>query len=246
MSTSPFALQFLPECVSTNNYALQLIAENATEGTAILTDFQTGGRGQQGSKWESEKGKNLLMSIILRPTWLQASQSFALNMLVANAIVEVMENSYALPALVKWPNDIFLGSKKLGGVLIENSIQGEHVRTSIIGLGLNVNQTHFLQAPNAVSLKQVLGVDFEINTLATEIIKHILYRYSQIQVTTNYADEETRYLNNLFGLNENRQFTAAGKPFEGIIKGVDEWGRLQIATDNGLLTFGNKEVGYLM
>lgn len=159
----------------------------------IRTDYQTAGRGQAGNGWESEEGKNLLFSALLRYPEVKASEQWRLSMLVAVGIREVL--AALLPdknmLRIKWPNDIYYGDKKLVGILIENSLQGAYLDHSIVGIGVNLNQTQWRSnAPNPVSMKQITGVDYEpeqvlgawiaaIKRLETESTEHVKQAYMQ-------------------------------------------------------------------
>lgn len=138
----------------------------------IRTDFQTAGRGQAGNSWESEKGKNLLFSTLLRYPEVDAADQWRLSMLVAVAVREAIAlhlsplASRLSPITIKWPNDIYYGDKKLVGILIENTLSGRHIAYTIAGVGVNVNQTEWLSnAPNPVSMKQITGDDYDLESL---------------------------------------------------------------------------------
>jgi len=143
----------LNEVNSTNEYAKVLLSKNKpSEGTVIFAHYQTNGKGQFGKTWKSEKGKNLTFSIILYPNFLEAKRAYSLNQAVSLGLKDCIE-SQKIPVSIKWPNDIYYHDKKLGGLLIENGLVGENINYSIIGIGLNVNQTTFSQEiPNPTSL----------------------------------------------------------------------------------------------
>ena len=130
------------ELESTNNYAKQLVSDKVEEGTVVLAQFQSKGRGQQGNYWESETGKNLLFSLILYPDFLEAEFQFSLSMLVSLAIVSVLDEETD-EVQIKWPNDIYVGKLKIAGILIENTIKGSKLGSTIVGVGLNLNQEMF-------------------------------------------------------------------------------------------------------
>lgn len=130
----------------------------------IRTDYQTAGRGQAGNAWESEAGKNLLFSALMRYPDVKASEQWRLSMLVAVSIREVLAALLPNQDLlrIKWPNDIYYGDKKLVGILIENSLQAAYLDHSIVGIGVNLNQTQWRSnAPNPVSMKQITGADYK-------------------------------------------------------------------------------------
>ena len=135
---------YLPETDSTNSEIRRRLVEcpDMRGGTVVAADFQTAGRGQKGNSWESQSGKNLLFSILLRPRRMAAAHSFILSQLVSLSIVEVL-GRYIPDVSIKWPNDIYYRDRKLVGILIENDMQGVDVALSIVGIGVNVNQIHF-------------------------------------------------------------------------------------------------------
>ena len=149
------ALERVKETTSTNDYLAQLCKESkAKEFYTVMADIQTKGKGQRGNSWESEAGKNLTFSIVLYPTALEAPKQFCLSMLAALACHEALDN-YTNGFSIKWPNDIYWKDKKIGGILIENELEGEYIVQSIIGIGLNINQEVFYSdAPNPVSLNR--------------------------------------------------------------------------------------------
>lgn len=174
---------------STNNYLKRMIASGIELDNlyTVYTSYQTAGRGQAGNSWESEDGKNLLFSTILRPQHLLVTMQFRISMLTAVAIVKAIEEITRLKDVrIKWPNDIYVGNRKLVGILIENALLGNNINYSIIGVGINVNQTTFRSdAPNPVSLKQLTSEDYNIELLLERII-------SQIEQLLPMLDNEER------------------------------------------------------
>ena len=166
-----FPIINLDETDSTNRYLAQLCdREPVSEYTTVRADYQTAGKGQRGNTWESERGKNLLFSFVLYPTFLEARRQFLLSQLTALAVKEALE-LWMDDIRIKWPNDIYWKEKKICGLLIENELSAEGIARSIIGIGLNVNQEIFhSDAPNPVSLRQITGL--EENPM--EILAHIL------------------------------------------------------------------------
>lgn len=162
---------FIKQTNSTNSLLRDLSdGQELPEGFTIYTDFQTSGRGQQGNSWESADGENLLFSTLFRLHDIPVQRQFLLSELVPLAIVNVL-TQYVSEITVKWPNDIYWRNKKLGGILIENFLQGGHIEKSIVGVGLNVNQVKFLSnAPNPTSLKCILGKDMPREKLLQEIL----------------------------------------------------------------------------
>ena len=146
------------ETDSTNNRLAQLCdRENIKEFTTLLVDKQTAGKGQRGNSWESAPGMNLTFSTVLYPSALKAREQFTLSMLIALSVYDTL-STYAEGFSIKWPNDIYWKDKKICGILIENELEGTYLLRCIAGIGVNINQEHFVSpAPNPVSLKQILG-----------------------------------------------------------------------------------------
>lgn len=161
----------------------------------IRTDFQTAGRGQAGNSWESEEGKNLLFSALLRYNDIRATEQWRLSMLVAVALWDVLAKYLPQkPLTIKWPNDIYFGDKKLVGILIENSLSGQYIGYSIVGIGLNINQTEWRSnAPNPISMKEITGKGYKAETLMNEWI-HAMANW-EIQPTEAI---QTAYLQHLY------------------------------------------------
>ena len=153
-----FTKEHLAETDSTNTYLQQLDADrHLPEGYIAYTDTQRAGRGQRGNSWESQPGKNLTFSLLLRPEHIPANQQFLLSQAVSLAATDVL-NRYASGFSIKWPNDIYWEDKKIAGILIENVLSGSTFARSIVGIGLNINQERFISdAPNPVSLFQITG-----------------------------------------------------------------------------------------
>ena len=172
---------WLEETGSTNSWLSE--NEHSLEtNTAVAARRQTAGRGQRGNSWESEPGSNLTLSLLLRPEGIHVARSFCLSEAVAVAVAETVEAiAPGIKVAIKWPNDIYVNDSKIAGILIENVISGSAISRSIVGVGLNVNQTEFLSdAPNPVSLKQLLPkVDFNVDVLAEVMVSDILGKVDQ-------------------------------------------------------------------
>lgn len=158
------------------------IAEGCAHGTAVMARVQTAGRGQRGNSWEAEPGMNITLSLLLRPEGIEPARQFIISQAVSLAIVEMLDSFIEADTVsIKWPNDIYVNDSKIAGILIENVISGSAISRSIVGVGLNVNQTEFLSdAPNPVSLKQLLPkVDFNVDVLAEVMVSDILGKVDQ-------------------------------------------------------------------
>ena len=161
---------YIKQTYSTSTLLRELYTEELPHLYTIRTDFQTAGRGQAGNSWESEEGKNLLFSALLRYNNIRATEQWRLSMLVAVALWDVLSKYLPQEQLsIKWPNDIYFGDKKLVGILIENSLSGQYVGYSIAGIGLNINQTEWRSnAPNPISMKQITGQEYKAEELMNE------------------------------------------------------------------------------
>jgi BirA family biotin operon repressor/biotin-[acetyl-CoA-carboxylase] ligase len=230
---------------STNKYAAGLLhKENATEGTVILADVQTRGKGQGDNIWLSDKGLNLLCSIVLKPDFLPAFKQFYLSMCIATGINDCLTD-LGIPSQIKWPNDILIKGKKVAGILIENTILSQNLHTSIAGIGLNVNQVTFPPGiPNPSSLAGETGKSYDVGHLLEQLIPFLEKRLNQLYVE-NFIVVKSSYLNSLWLLNTHAVFTDQKGVFEGRIVDVAESGELVILTSGGeTRMYGFKEVEF--
>jgi BirA family biotin operon repressor/biotin-[acetyl-CoA-carboxylase] ligase len=238
---------FLTEVESTNNYANQLVLSKAAEhGTVVLAQHQIKGKGQQGNRWESESGKNLLASIVLFPNFLFAGKQFYLSKIASLAIVDFLKTE-TIEISIKWPNDIYVKNKKIAGILIENTVKGQNISSAIIGIGLNLNQEKFVSdAPNPASLMQFSGKDYDIEMVA-EIISENLNNWYQKLENGGFNEIDKAYFNLLFRANEWAIFSKQGKQFEARINGIGEFGQLILEERNGMQSeFMFKEVEFVI
>jgi BirA family transcriptional regulator, biotin operon repressor / biotin---[acetyl-CoA-carboxylase] ligase len=244
------ALHFFPELPSTNQVALDLVSKSKpSEGTAVFTFRQTAGRGQIGSRWESEPNKNIALSVILHPKCLPVRQQFMLNKAVSLAIRDVVADSLAhhyLPVCVKWSNDIYVGNEKIAGILIQNVISGTYLQYSIIGIGLNVNQIKFPDfVPNATSLQLQSNQSFDLKLILKQIFEK-LEQYYLLLKFGHFDRLDALYLQYLYQYQQPALYQRLdGRVFRGTILGVTDIGRLQILTDaKELETFDLKEIKF--
>ena len=161
------ALGFAPQTLR-----LQPLNTNTSENTVVWTDYQTAGRGCGTNTWESERGKNLLFSMLIHPTDISANEQFRITEIVSVALCQTLQAYIDNKVEIKWPNDIYVGDKKICGILIENRLQGNIIKESIIGIGLNVNQTEFKSdAPNPVSMRQLTGRETDLKELLQAFLR---------------------------------------------------------------------------
>lgn len=175
---------YLDEVDSTNRYLLEYQPAEGEDATICVADFQTAGRGCGSNSWESERGKNLLFSLLIHPTDIEAREQFHISMAISLAICDAMQSYGMKDVSVKWPNDIYWKDKKLCGILIENRLSGTFIRDSIIGIGLNVNQDVFLSdVPNPVSMRQILGREFNRD----EVLRRILAKLNVCRCMVDFT-----------------------------------------------------------
>jgi BirA family transcriptional regulator, biotin operon repressor / biotin---[acetyl-CoA-carboxylase] ligase len=210
---------------STNNYAMGLVyAGMAQHGTAVFTKDQTKGKGQRDKQWESEAGKNLALSIVVEPKGLATSQFFLISMAAAVAAYRVFSFYAGDETRIKWPNDIYWRDRKAAGILIENVVQANEWKFSVVGIGCNVNQVSFGDLQQAVSLKQVTGKDFEPAFIAKEICSQLNSLWDEL--CTAPGKIASAYLEKLYKLDQKVKFKKDNRSFEAVVKGVNLNGQL--------------------
>ncbi|MBP8792736.1 MAG: biotin--[acetyl-CoA-carboxylase] ligase [Lutibacter sp.] len=219
---------------STNSYLKDLLTENTLKNFLVVwAEEQTKGRGQLGATWVSDEGKNLTFSVLIKFKSFSLSEQFYLSMAVSLGVRKVLANYLPVPVHIKWPNDILAEKDKIAGILIENMIGGNNIKQSIIGIGLNVNQTNFpLGIGNPISIKNIIGINIDRNELLEKIIDAITYYIEKLE-DANFTFLKTEYLKHLFKLNKPSVFSDKhDKLFLGKIIGVSEEGRLIVELEN--------------
>ncbi len=247
-------INHITEIDSTNSYIRNKIEENELQhGYAVSTDFQHNGHGQKGNNWESECKKNILMSIFLRPLKIKPENQFIITQIVTTAIIDIINTYINKTVEVKWPNDIYVENKKLAGILIENSISGDKITETIIGIGLNVNQTEFIiNAPNPISLIQITGIDLNQYKIADEIYKKILDIYSTFENSKkdslSTAELHKTYMNRLYRRNGMHKYqTAKGEFFMAKVVKIDSYGCIHLMhEDNNIHIYSFKEIKFIL
>lgn len=240
---------YLPSCQSTNDEAADLIAHaDPPEGTLVLTDKQMAGRGQRGSVWMAEPGQNLTFSTIFRPRFLTPTDQFWLNIAFSVGIADALLPLTDGLLRVKWPNDLYVDNQKLGGILIENTIQGSALAWSVVGLGLNSNQTTFA-LPTATSLQArfPLPEGYNLPGLLTILCEQVEKRYLQLKAG-HRASLKATYLQRLFRYQESHLYrdVQSQQFFRGTIIGIDENGQLGLAVDGAVRYYGFKEIEFVL
>lgn len=254
-------LKYYDSATSTNALAaewLQNVHNDAlksahTEGGVFFTFNQTAGRGQYGNKWESEPYQNIAISIVLNPTFLNPREQFHLNKAISLAVYDVIAENITAKhetteggVSIKWANDIYVKDKKIAGILIQNSLVGANIQSSIIGIGLNINQLHFHNLPHATSLKIETGKDFDLMEIVEKICQSIEHRYLQLK-TRNFNKIHDEYISKLYRWGEDAMYQYPdGTYFQGKIVGVNEAGKLCIESKKGIEDFDIKEVKFII
>ncbi|WP_430931935.1 biotin--[acetyl-CoA-carboxylase] ligase [Saccharicrinis sp. 156] len=243
----PFNIVRFERLPSTNNQLKSLRKDQAIpEFTVVITCAQTAGKGQAGNSWESEPGKNLTFSLLLKPTFIEIQNQFVISKAVALGIIDVFMN-FSQDFSIKWPNDIYYRNQKIGGILIENAISRNIITESIVGIGLNINQEVFTSdAPNPVSLKNITGTDIELNNLLEQVVNAILKYLEKIK-TLNSDSLNRQYLNNLYRKEGFHPYKDANGEFMARITGINEYGHLELETSHGdKRSYAFKEVEFVI
>ena len=218
------------------------------EGDIIIAERQTAGRGQRGHTWESAEGENLTFSLILEPKFLPVNEQFLLSEVLALGLVDTLAE-YGIEARIKWTNDIYVGDKKIVGMLIENSLGGGCLARTIAGIGLNVNQAEFDPSlPNPTSMSLIRGGKFDREEILARLHHNIMSLY---EVLRRGEKEllQSRYRSTMYRLGEKHPYALAdGTIFEGIIRGVQPSGELQIehSSDGSLHEYLFKQVEFVI
>jgi BirA family biotin operon repressor/biotin-[acetyl-CoA-carboxylase] ligase len=213
--------------------------------TVVIANYQTGGRGQMGTVWDSEKGKNLMFSLFKDLSMHDVEFPFYICMAISLSILKTLKELNVPDLYIKWPNDILSADKKICGILIENVIKNK-LNSTIIGIGINVNQTEFNALHKASSLKNITGVQYDLDEILYNIIKNTKY-YSSLLEEGKYEDVKNEYEINLFRKNKPSTFkNANGELFSGFIKGVTKYGKLQVLLEDEIVKkFDLKEIQLL-
>ena len=217
---------------STNNYAAKLIKQTKVPyGTVIMARHQTKGRGQRNGIWFAKEDSNLLMSVILNTQFLPADKIFSLSKIAALALHSSV-NQFGLQSYIKWPNDLVVNKKKVAGILIENQWVGQNVKSSIIGIGLNVNQDVFPESFNATSLKLLTSRYFDIEDVLKVLCQYLNEFFNQL-IDLSYEKIDLSYHKYLINYNQWAEFKENNISFNAKVKGVNEQGELILELDNG-------------
>ena len=225
---------------STNNYTANLQKEGKIQhGTVILADEQSAGRGQRGASWTSSAGENLLLSIYLAPDNLSVVDQPALTHFISLSLIDFLRK-IGISGKIKWPNDIYVNDQKIAGILIENSIRSSRISETIIGVGLNVNQTVF-DGVNATSIKIQSDQHYPLNDVLFSWIQEMNILWAELS-KGNLEMLKSRYKQELYLLNEPAIYGDISGEFEGIVRDVDDNGYLILEKDTERKKYDLKEI----
>ena len=231
-----FNIIHIDETDSTNRW---LKDHPSTKDTVVWTDFQTAGRGCGTNTWESERGQNLLFSVLIHPVSLPANQQFHISMAISLSICEALEQ-HTHDISIKWPNDIYWRDRKICGILIEHTLKGSNIKDSIIGIGLNVNQQVFhSDAPNPVSLWQITGQETDREQWLHDILHNFMQNLGQ--------DLKARYMDKLYRRSGFHPYTDKTGTLTAEIADIEDDGHLLLRDEQGQLhRYAFKEVQFVI
>jgi BirA family transcriptional regulator, biotin operon repressor / biotin---[acetyl-CoA-carboxylase] ligase len=226
----------LDQVASTNDYMLECINSGkiSEEGSVVVANYQSAGKGLEQNRWESEAGKNLTFSIFLKPKFLKADQQFQLTKIVSLAVFDFIRNYLPNERIkVKWPNDVYVGNKKIAGILINNTIRGKEIMYTVVGIGININQQRFTSdIKNATSLWHYLSTDLKLDYCLKNVLSHIEKRYRQLKDNDSYQINFD-YKKALYRLNDFNLYKYKETVISARITGVNEYGQIKLIQKDG-------------
>ncbi len=236
---------FLDSIDSTNTYCRNMLIEQPMppEGLVVQAAHQTSGKGQMGNTWQAEGGKNLTFSCIVYPHFLLPTEQFNLNIAVSLALVSVLDQ-YIDAVTIKWPNDIYVGNKKIAGILIENSLMGNKIQSSIIGIGLNVNQNSFVGL-QATSLYMQNGIEYSLIHILQQWCT-VFNNYYSLLKARSFAGIKQNYLQRMWGYNKKVQYYQNDELINGVIVGVNALGQLMMKENAQTVLYNFKEIRFVI
>ncbi|WP_075590322.1 biotin--[acetyl-CoA-carboxylase] ligase [Labilibacter marinus] len=246
-SLDQFKIYKYEQLASTNNKLKELkLTSDLNEYAIVQTDNQTAGKGQAGNSWESEKGKNLTFSLYIKPNYVEIQDQFIISKAVALGIISVF-NSYKEGFKIKWPNDIYYHNKKVGGILIENALCQSEISESVIGIGLNINQTNFISdAPNPISIKSILNKTMNLDEILVRILASIIEQIEKIKAGKDIELDDL-YMKHLYRNVGLHAYKDENGKFEASINGINNYGHLELKTPDGTIrSYAFKEVEFLL
>ena len=236
----------ISELTSTNDYLWNLSEKEALPHFySVSTDFQTKGKGQDSNQWESARGQNILLSLLINPDFLLAEDVYQISRWVSVSIVDYLKEKGIKDISIKWPNDVYVGQKKIAGILIQNAMTGDSLTKSMVGIGLNVNQTVFYsEAPNPVSIRQLTASIYDVSK-EIEVLKEIL-KENFLKLQQHPASLIQTYHHFLYQLNQWHYYQVQGETIQGKIQGVNQFGQLILEHQgSGVFEYDIKEIKFL-
>lgn len=244
-----FSIKHIERVSSTNRLAIEMINQSGLkEGTVVWADEQTAGRGHAKSSWESEKGKNLTFSLVLKPVFITAAEQFVLTKMISVAIRNVLLQYIPEEAIkIKWPNDIYIIDDKVAGILVQNILKENEIEYAVVGIGLNINQEKFnSDAPNPISLIHYFGEAISIDNILSKLLIEIGAIYEQSVSKSYLEDIDKEYLENLYRYKEMCNFRDGKNIFKATLVGIGGYGRLKLRGEDGKIQlFDFKEVEFV-
>jgi BirA family biotin operon repressor/biotin-[acetyl-CoA-carboxylase] ligase len=239
-------LLLLNSTASTNQYLQQQLEKSGVKsGEAVVTFNQLDGHGQKGNKWLSEPGQNIAYSLLIKPDFIPARNQFLLSEFVS-LTVKALLDEYTKDITIKWPNDIYHKNSKIGGILIENKLEGSLISHTVIGIGLNINQTEFpSELPNPVSLTQITGEKYELKELADKLHRRLITAFEHLN-TDNESDIRKYYLNSLYRRDGYHLYKDEKGAFKARIMDINAHGQLILEPEEGVAReYDFKEVAFV-
>ena len=237
----------LDETPSTNTYLHNYVKENTSvaEGVLVTAKHQTGGRGQRSNSWEATPNMNLLLSLLLKPTFVKATEQFYFNAVIALGVHAYVKNELKNNDVkIKWPNDILVDGKKIAGILIENQLTGQQISASIVGIGINVNELNFELLHKATSLHAITNTPYSLSKELAKLCTQLETHYLLLRSNANKIWE--MYHAQLYQKNVECNYMIKSQRIRATIEGVQKGGRLQLRKDTGtLLSCDLQEIKYL-
>lgn len=232
----------LDQIDSTNNYTSEFMRHNVIhEGCVVVADHQTNGKGQRGNVWQSVAHHNLTFSVYIEPKFLLVQDHFVLNKWASLSVMDVLQ-SLGLNAMVKWPNDVYVDGSKIAGILIENTV-GARINHSIVGIGLNINQTRFEGLDGVTSVRLATGNTHKLDKVMSMLCSEMERHYLKIKKDKKALDQY--YRDNLYQGGFTATYRDSKGEFSGVIVGINPNGLLQILTDGKVRNYAFKEVEFL-
>lgn len=241
-------IRWFDQVGSTNDLCMECAQRGEAEGLVVAAHYQTHGRGQRGNVWTSERGQNLLFSVLLRPSFLRVDEQFLITQAVAVALCLLMEQcGVHQDVRIKWPNDIYLDNSKVVGVLVENSFCSEQLDVSVVGVGINLNQSEFpASLPNPTSLALSAGCSFDAEEVLQRFLRLLANTYAMLRNGQRHELHQN-YMSRLYRYGRQARYRCATGDFVATIVGISSIGELRLQLPDGAVrSFGFKEIAFVV